>query len=920
MLHQLLPDKKFTLLLLIALIHNYRNTIGQTFLGSDALVCKKSYTYLKSNITSTSYLWSTGETTPNIKVYKSGNYTLKLDNGNIDTIQIVIKEEKQHQANNWLLGNNVYLNFDTIAKSPTIKTPANHNIIGGSASLSDPAGNLRLYTDGDFLFANDGSKIDQLSGRTDIGSNTLLIPEPYSARYVYLFYIKGNSIFYSKIDMSLNNGKGGVVPNLKNVLLASGMNMKMAATTMQGIDEQNVWLVTQKENSNSFLSFKITENGVQSNAIESIAGTKSTESSGYLKFLPDGSKLATSGVNTELFDFDNSNGKVSLLKKFNFPTTKGIEFSQDGTKLFVNTSNSTSDTLLGTLNGGSIYKIDLYARNSSGKLVYPIITVYKTNPSDPTIFGAMQLAPDGSVIVAQKNNQSCLGVLRPFSGEYKSDGICYSSGNIILELPNFLQSYFLYPSATYVSASTSCFKNSNLFNLYSPLKEYSFAKLSIDINFGEPSSGTLNTGFTTDSITHLYKNYGKYDVVYNENTACDTLFNKKISVTVFPLPKFDVGDTVVCKGASLPAISGGNNNFSGFTATYKWFDLNKQKVDSVEIFKPKSKGSYIGVINFDKCLAVDTFEIKEDNSLPVSLEKNISGCIGDGLILQPINVTNGNFLWSNGDITKSTKVFQDGKYYLNYLSKGGCISKDSVSVTFFAKPLNYLIPLDTIICDGNSITAQYMASGYSYRWNGGELSQSAIINAPGDYYVDVTNFGCTQRFNGILNYFPKQKIDLKPTYYLCKEDNQKIVLDAGEGSNFEWQPTAVSTQLFVVEDADVYTLVKIDTNKCENKYLFNVKLKCSAVLFIPDIFTPNEDGDNDVFYVVSKHIIDFNFKIFNRWGEMIFYSNSPLLGWNGTYNQIPCINGAYSYTISYKSDEIKGLSTFYKSGILYLTR
>jgi gliding motility-associated-like protein len=69
----------------------------------------------------------------------------------------------------------------------------------------------------------------------------------------------------------------------------------------------------------------------------------------------------------------------------------------------------------------------------------------------------------------------------------------------------------------------------------------------------------------------------------------------------------------------------------------------------------------------------------------------------------------------------------------------------------------------------------------------------------------------------------------------------------------------------------------------------------TSKLKFPDIFTPNEDGSNDVFRCYSFFISDFEMKIFNAWGNSVYYSQNLAKGWDGKINGRPAPGGPYAY-------------------------
>ena len=66
-------------------------------------------------------------------------------------------------------------------------------------------------------------------------------------------------------------------------------------------------------------------------------------------------------------------------------------------------------------------------------------------------------------------------------------------------------------------------------------------------------------------------------------------------------------------------------------------------------------------------------------------------------------------------------------------------------------------------------------------------------------------------------------------------------------------------------------------------------------MFVPNTFTPNDDGKNDILYVRSSILTEFTLRIYDRWGELIFESSSLDKGWDGSYKGKMCEQGVYDY-------------------------
>jgi gliding motility-associated-like protein len=95
---------------------------------------------------------------------------------------------------------------------------------------------------------------------------------------------------------------------------------------------------------------------------------------------------------------------------------------------------------------------------------------------------------------------------------------------------------------------------------------------------------------------------------------------------------------------------------------------------------------------------------------------------------------------------------------------------------------------------------------------------------------------------------------------------------------------------FTEEGIYPITQVVINATGCTDEVTHTVRVEYGTEYYIPSAFTPNADGTNDVFKVEGQLIKNFNLIIFDRWGNEIFTSNDPAMGWNG-YNT----DGSFAY-------------------------
>jgi len=132
------------------------------------------------------------------------------------------------------------------------------------------------------------------------------------------------------------------------------------------------------------------------------------------------------------------------------------------------------------------------------------------------------------------------------------------------------------------------------------------------------------------------------------------------------------------------------------------------------------------------------------------------------------------------------------------------------------------------------------------------------------------------------------------------------VLDAGAGlSSYLWN-TGDTTESIVVNAEGMYSVEMESPVGCIGSDSVFVKLVSEEIpdfeIYMPNAFSPNGDGLNDIFKAVYKHdyISKYYLSIYNRWGQIIFECNDIDCGWDGTYKGKPSPNGAYIYQVVYE--------------------
>ena len=268
----------------------------------------------------------------------------------------------QNTNNIWYFGDGNFLDFNTLP--PTISAggtsnPAivacNWSTAAGASMMCDNTGQLLFYSDGanvwdvNYNLMPNGTGLFAAGTQTLTASQSIVIPNPAGNSLYYLFHADAsagnNGLRYSEIDMSLNGGLGDVTAN-KNILLHANTDQRMKAITH--CNGQDVWLVSHDATGDGFKAYLVTAAGVSAMPVVSNVGVPLTNPwfGGYMACSKDGTRIAIAGefagVNpwpdfiVELFYFDNQTGNLCNPIMFNTSSdTGGIEFSADGTKVYV---------------------------------------------------------------------------------------------------------------------------------------------------------------------------------------------------------------------------------------------------------------------------------------------------------------------------------------------------------------------------------------------------------------------------------------------------------------------------------------------------------------------------------------------------------------------------------------------------------
>ena len=292
-------------------------------------------------------------------------------------------------------------------------------------------------------------------------------------------------------------------------------------------------------------------------------------------------------------------------------------------------------------------------------------------------------------------------------------------------------------------------------------------------------------------------------------------------------------------------------------------------------------------------------------------------CPGDTSHFQNLSQGGLNYIWYFGDGTYSTE-FEPKHIYsvpgtytimLTSIDSLACVISDTDYVEVTVRGYDITSRSDTAVCVGDEIVL-WADGGENHFWSPSNYvtdpysdTTTATIMGVTDFYVSVDFDGCTYDLEVLVDTLPNPVINLEDTILL--EWGDEITLSPNSnGVNYWWSPPeglscyTCPNPTVKGNESSTYYLTVQNADGCFS--YDTVMVIYNGVLYVPNAFTPNGDGVNDIFYASGKEIVEFNMQIFDRWGELLFESDDMDEGWNGYYRNELVKTETYVWKIKYK--------------------
>ncbi|MFD1631634.1 gliding motility-associated C-terminal domain-containing protein [Pseudopedobacter beijingensis] len=468
-------------------------------------------------------------------------------------------------------------------------------------------------------------------------------------------------------------------------------------------------------------------------------------------------------------------------------------------------------------------------------------------------------------------------------------------------------------------------------------------------------NGTL-VASSQDGIFNISVNVNQhysYKVAVSANGYCTTKAAdmKTIDFDVVPLPlapNVKSSGINICAGQSVTLeVDNPNSNY-----TYNWYEgTDFKKSGTTYAVSPNStKTYYVEAVSAAGCTSVDrnsvVVTVNTVPLVPVTKLSAITICANSTAVLEINNpLANHTYVWydennnqlTTGSTYTTATLNASAQYFVEAITNGNCnsSSKATITVTVVATPLapaSLTVQNAGAVCSGSgtTISVDNPVNGIEYKWYNDKTGGTAIytgtsystgnITENKTYYVEaVTTNGCTSTTRTAVTINVIAKLNTPIAKVLDRTTNSvtfswnaiatalayEVSIDGGltwiQASSGANGITHTVTGLKPGEIIS-FSVRALGSSACEQSAGSalvdgDINNPIGNDVFIPNAFTPNNDGQNDIFLIYGNTLDKVNMKVFNQWGQLIFESNQTGKGWDGTFKGQAQPSGVYVYLV-----------------------
>ncbi|MBI4646661.1 MAG: gliding motility-associated C-terminal domain-containing protein, partial [Bacteroidia bacterium] len=394
-----------------------------------------------------------------------------------------------------------------------------------------------------------------------------------------------------------------------------------------------------------------------------------------------------------------------------------------------------------------------------------------------------------------------------------------------------------------------------------------------------------NTADTTATIFVYATDTTPYYVTVTLNGCSDV---DSVTVNIINLYAEAGPDTFICAGNIITLHGQGGGGYIWYVGTDT---LYSQDI----IVSPLLTTEYFLCVTTGAICIMDSITVTVNPLPAVNLGADQIAC-SDSTITLDAGVGFNTYTWSTGGTNQTINIITSGTYSVTVTDTANCTATDTVMLIVYPVPqINAVTTGISCYSNGDGSIDLTISNGtapYLFQWNSGSTTEDLSALVPGIYIVNVTDVNNCSAVDSASITSPEQ---LLLSYTITDEScvdvsDGRIDLNVTGGTpaySYLWGNGSTSGNLSGIS-AGTYSVSVFDANNCTTERNFEIIAitdTCNQVpgWFIPNVFSPNNDGLNDILYVRGSAIRKIELVIYDRWGQKIFETTSLDKGWDGRF-------------------------------------
>ena len=420
------------------------------------------------------------------------------------------------------------------------------------------------------------------------------------------------------------------------------------------------------------------------------------------------------------------------------------------------------------------------------------------------------------------------------------------------------------------------------------------------------------------SPTYAYPQPGtkRVQLVVGNTLGCRDTLVRLLDISNNPSLQLAFTDTLICLGDTLTLRSQASGQLSWSPATA----MQGSNTATPRVW-PTTTTTYTAQLNDEGCTNTDSVRVRVVPAVSLRPMPDTTICLGDALPLQ-LQTNALQFSWqptqglNNPGLAQPVARPGPGSTTYTVVARiGGCSAQASLQVTTVPYPTAQAGP-DTLVCFNTPALLTATTNGQRVQWQPASLVYNASALSTMAKPATTTTF-VLQAFD--TRGCPKPGVDsitvvvLPAVVATANTDTavvtgQPLQLQASGGTRYQWQPAAYVSNAGIANPVAsftspsqgiLFTLKAFNEAGCADSVRFTVRVFAGpATVYVPTGFTPNGNGLNEVLRPVLAGVTQLHyFRVYNRYGQLVYSTRTPGHGWDGRINGQPQPGGAYVWAL-----------------------